>query len=334
MIFDGSMLGERELQAVWYAGKRPSIVLRALAAVYAGVISCRRLLYRAGLLHAQRLPVPVVVVGNLTVGGTGKTPLVIALVDALRARGRRPGVVSRGYRGSVDAPRLLDRASTPFECGDEPVLIHRVTGAPVAVGRDRAAAARLLITEGQCDVVIADDGLQHYALTRDVEICVIDGARRFGNGRLLPAGPLREPLSRLESIPFHVCNGGVTLDGEVEMRLVATSAERIGTDTVTAKPLADFVGQRIHAVAAIGNPTRFFTMLRVAGLDVDEHPFADHHAFVEADLDFGDEAPVLMTQKDAVKCEAFARANHWQVPVRAQLPAAFFDAIVAKLGGG
>lgn len=324
------MMDERDLLAVWYAGKPPSPALRALAATYAGIVALRRSLYRIGVLHTHALPVPVVVVGNLTVGGTGKTPLVIALVEALRTRGRKPGVVSRGYGGKVGHPRLIDDASKPAECGDEPLLIHRATGAPVAVGRDRVAAARLLLVQG-CDVVIADDGLQHYALARDVEICVLDGARRFGNERLLPAGPLREPLARLASVAFRVCNGGVPQDGEIAMGLVAGAALPVGDDARAPRLLAQFAGQRVHAVAGIGNPTRFFTMLRTAGLVVDEHPFADHHAFVAADFDFGDDAPVVMTQKDAVKCAVFAQPNWWQVPVRAALAPGFLDEIVARV---
>lgn len=322
------MFDADDLQAVWYAGRPPSLAQRALAAIYSCVVALRRTLYLCGVLRTERLPAPVVVVGNITVGGTGKTPLVIALVDALRARGRKPGVVSRGYGGALGHPRLLDGASTAADCGDEPLLIHRMTHAPVAVGRDRVAAARLLLAQG-CDVVIADDGLQHYALARDIEICVLDGARRFGNGRLLPAGPLREPVSRLSSVAFRVCNGGAQ-PGEVQMSLHGEVALPVAGGGSTI-PLAQFAGQRVHAVAGIGNPARFFTMLRDAGLVVDEHPFADHYAFAATDLDFGDGAPVFMTQKDAVKCEAFASANFWQVPVRAELPEAFHDALAARL---
>ena len=325
------MFDAEDLQAVWYAGKPPSLALRALATSYSVAIALHRSLYRCGVLRTQCLPVPVVVVGNITVGGTGKTPLVIALVEALRTRGHKPGVVSRGYGGTIETARLLDRASKPGECGDEPVLIQRATGAAVAVGRDRVAAARLLLTAGECDVIIADDGLQHYALARDVEICVIDGTRRFGNGCLLPAGPLREPLSRLTSIPFQVCNSGMAQGSEIPMTLIADSVLPVGRPDDAPRPLADFAGRRVHAVAGIGNPSRFFVMLRSAGLVVDEHPFADHHAFTPADLDFGDDAPVLMTQKDAVKCEYFARANSWQVPVRTELPAAFFDAVSVRV---
>ncbi len=324
-----TMFTARDLQAVWYAGKPPSLALRVLAGIYAGIVALRIALYRSGVLRSHRLPVPVIVVGNLTVGGTGKTPLVIALVEALRARGRKPGVVSRGYGGSNQVAHVLNDESTPAQCGDEPVLIHRLASVSVAVGRNRVAAAQLLLAGGNCDVIVADDGLQHYALARDVEICVIDGARRFGNGRLLPAGPLREPLSRLQSIAFRVCNGGVALADEVPMSLIGNAVVPIGGGG--SHTLADFAGRRVHAVAGIGNPTRFFTMLRGAGLVVDERPFPDHHVFVAADFDFGDDAPVLMTQKDAIKCGSFVRANFWQVPVRTELPADFLERVLAKV---
>ncbi|MEP6938281.1 MAG: tetraacyldisaccharide 4'-kinase [Rudaea sp.] len=325
------MFDERELQEVWYAGKPPSRTLRALAAIYAAAVAARRRLYDSGFLHTTRLRMPVVVVGNLTVGGTGKTPLVIALVEALRARGRRPGVVSRGHGADVRGTLMLSAASSAAECGDEPVLIHRNAAVPVAVGRDRVAAARLLLERSDCDVIIADDGLQHYALARDVEICVVDGARRFGNGRMLPAGPLREPPSRLQTVDLHVCNSGVAQPGEVPMTLVADIAQALSGPAGSPRSLASFAGRRVHAVAGIGHPLRFFSMLRAAGLVVDEHPFADHHPFVAADLEYGDDAPVLMTQKDAIKCAAFARANFWQVPVRAELPSTFFDDVAARI---
>lgn len=287
----------------------------------------RRLAYRRGWLHGEKLPVPVIVVGNLTVGGTGKTPLTITLVEALRARGREPGVVSRGYGGSQREPLLLGETADPAQVGDEPCLIH-ASGVPVAVGRDRPAAARLLLEAG-CDVIVADDGLQHYRLARDVEICVIDGERRFGNRRLLPLGPLREPMSRLRSVDFRVCNGGTEAPDEVPMRLEGGMVRALAD--AREQPLAAFAGQRVHAVAGIGNPQRFFDSLAMQGLDVIEHPFADHHAFTAADLDFGDGLAVLMTTKDAVKCRPFAREGWWSVPVHAVLPETFFDAVCQRI---
>ena len=327
------MLSERELQQVWYGGREPPWHLRVLAVVYAGLMRLRRGLYSVGLLPRVRLPVPVVVVGNVTAGGTGKTPLVIALIEALRARGLRPGVISRGYGGSAVRPSQVTADSGPDLVGDEACLIFRATGAPVSVGRDRVAAGGLLLATGLVDVLIADDGLQHYKLCPDVEICVIDGDRRFGNGRLLPAGPLREPVERLQGIDFRICNGAGTGPGEVAMALAGDEAVAL-TDTTLRRRLADFSGKRVHAVAGIGNPSRFFAGLRATGIETVEHAFDDHHAFVAADLEFGDGLPVLMTEKDAVKCERFADARLWSVPVRAVLPDGFFDALAARVRRG
>lgn len=319
-----------ELQRCWYAaGAVPAWWTRPLAALFGGVVRLRRALYRNGWLKTTRLTAPVIVVGNISVGGAGKTPLTIALVEALRARGFKPGVVSRGYGGSAQTPTLLGARPDPSVVGDEPALMRMRTGAPVAVGKDRPAAARLLIEQG-VDVVIADDGLQHYALARDLEICVVDGARRFGNGRLLPAGPLREPLTRLCNIDFIVCNGGEARAGEVPMQLVMGDAVPV-SDSTRAQPLAQFAGRRVHAVAGIGNPARFFDSLRNCGIDVVEHPFPDHHRYAKADLDLGDDAPVLMTEKDAVKCRAFAAAHWWSTPVSAVLPESFLNAMASRL---
>ncbi len=314
------------LQASWYGTRGAPLWTCPLAWLYGSLTALRRALYRIGWLRSTRLAVPVVVVGNLTVGGTGKTPLTLALVEALTARGWRPGVVSRGYGGTQREPALLDEQPDPARFGDEPCLI-RASGVPVAVGRDRPAAAALLLRAG-CNVVIADDGLQHYALARDVEICVIDGARRFGNGRLLPAGPLREPLSRLRRVDFRICNGAAG-EGEYAMRLAGGMAVSLSDGVV--RPLASFAGSPVHAVAAIGHPGRFFDSLRAQGLDVVGHPFADHHAFVPEDLAIVGDAPLLMTDKDAIKCQRFARPGWWRVPVRAVLDEGFIDALCRRL---
>jgi len=319
-------LAER-LESAWYGTARAPWWTAPLSWLYGALTALRRGLYRAGVLRSVRLPVPVIVIGNLSVGGTGKTPLTIALADALRKRGYTPGVVSRGYGGSEQGPLLLDDAPDPSRVGDEPSLI-RANGIPVAIGRNRPAAAQLLIAAG-CDVVIADDGLQHYALARDLEVCVIDGVRRFGNGRLLPAGPLREPLSRLRKVSYRVCNGGAVAAGDVPMELQGGMMRAVLDGH--SKPLSEFAGQTVHAVAAIGHPVRFFASLRSQGLEVIEHPFPDHHAFVDSDLSFGDCKPVLMTDKDAVKCRRFAQPHWWSVPVKAVLPPTFFDDIEASL---
>jgi tetraacyldisaccharide 4'-kinase len=315
------------LESAWYGNGRAPWWTLPLAAAYGGAIRLRRGLFRSGGLRSVRLPAPVVVIGNISAGGTGKTPLTIAVVAAMRARGYRPGVVSRGYGGSQREPTLLGEAPDPAQVGDEPCLIH-AGGVPVAVGRDRPAAAQLLLDAG-CDVLIADDGLQHYRLARDVEICVIDGTRRFGNRRLLPAGPLREPLSRLQRVDLRVCNGGVAEAGEYPMQL--RGGDVVALDDGRVQTLAGFSGQRVHAVAAIGNPRRFFDSLRAAGVEVIEHAFPDHHGFVPAELGFADGLPLLMTDKDAVKCRRFAQPGWWRVPVQAELPSVFFDDVAARI---
>ncbi|MEP6897460.1 MAG: tetraacyldisaccharide 4'-kinase [Rhodanobacter sp.] len=315
------------LESAWYAGGRAPWWALPLSLVYGGAVRLRSTLYRLGWWRSVRLPAPVVVIGNLSAGGTGKTPLTMAVVDALRARGWRPGVVSRGYGGSQREPMLLSEFHSPAQVGDEPCLM-RASGIPVAVGRDRPAAARLLLEAG-CNVVIADDGLQHYRLARDIEICVIDGIRRFGNRRLLPAGPLREPVSRLARVDLRVCNGGVAGAGEYPMQLRGSDA--VALLDGRSKPLSAFRGGRVHAVAAIGNPRRFFDSLRAFGIEPVEHAFADHHAFVATDLEFADGLPLLMTDKDAVKCRSFAQPHWWRVPVHGDLPLAFHDVVGARL---
>ena len=317
------------IERIWYDGANVPIWLTALVPVYRTLRALHLAPYRLGWRKSVRVSVPVIVVGNLTAGGSGKTPLVIALVEALRARGFKPGVVSRGYGGSQRQPLLLDDVPLPEEVGDEPCLIRKRTCAPVAVGRDRAQCARALLKRS-VNVIIADDGLQNPSLARDLEVCVIDGKRRFGNGRLLPAGPLREPQSHLEDFAFRICNGGVAQPGEIPMELVGSVAVAMG-GSACARPLQAFRGLRVHAIAAIGNPERFFHSLRAHGIDVVAHPFPDHHVLAAGELAFGDDLPVLMTEKDAIKCTRFDRVNLWCVPVRAQLPEAFFDAVAASI---
>ncbi|MFZ1798129.1 MAG: tetraacyldisaccharide 4'-kinase [Dokdonella sp.] len=320
---------QADIDRIWYGDEPVPLWMRLLVPVYRALGAAVRLSWQMGLRTPARLAVPVIVIGNISVGGTGKTPLVLALIEALHGRGWKPGVVSRGYGGSARSPTLLDDSPDPAIVGDEPSLIRRRTGVPVAVGRNRVAAARLLTGTG-VDMILADDGLQNPSLARDIEICVIDGARRLGNGRLLPAGPLRESGARLARVDFIVCNGGQPQSGEVPMRLSGTSALSVnGVEPM--RPLAQFAGQRVHAVAGIGNPGRFFDSLRRHGIEVIEHAFDDHHALSAADLDFRDGLPILMTEKDAVKCASFADSHHWQVPVSAELPDAFFDAVDQRL---
>ncbi len=316
---------ESRLNRIWYGGSS-AVWLWPLGWLFGLIVWLRRALYALGVLRGARVAVPVVVVGNLSVGGTGKTPLAVYLAQKLLVLGRRPGIATRGHGRAGHAAQLVQANSRVADVGDEPLLLQRRTGVPVCVGARRAEAARLLVEQG-CDVILCDDGLQHLALARDVEIAVVDGARGLGNGRLLPAGPLREPASRLAAVDLVVVNAtqgrrlSALPDGALTMRLVGEEAVSL-TGFFANRRLADFQGQSVHAVAAIGNPERFFSQLRAAGLRVQEHPFGDHHAFSAADLRFGDELPVLMTEKDAVKCAGFADQHHWFVPVDASFDAA------------
>jgi len=303
---------ERHWQRLTFAG----FLLLPLSALFCLLVALRRALYRAGLLRSQRLPVPVIVVGNLTVGGTGKTPLVIWLASMLKDAGFNPGIVTRGYRGrSRTWPLAVTPDTSPATAGDEAVLLVQRSGCPVVAGPDRVADARLLIEKG-CNVIVSDDGLQHYRLQRDLEIAVIDGTRRFGNGLCLPAGPLREPVSRLRQVDWRVSNGPPQ-EGEVGMELVRTAIYRLDTPARRAEP-DDFRSAPVHALAGIGHPERFFDNLRALGLDIRRHPFPDHYAYRAEDLEFGDSLPILMTEKDAVKCRGFAKSHHWVVAVAAQ----------------
>jgi len=320
---------QRWFEARWYGGVRPELPLRLLAGLFGAVSGLRRAAYRRGWSRSTRLPLPVIVVGNLAIGGAGKTPMTIALVEALRERGWRPGVISRGHGGSERGPVRLPPDADPARFGDEPCLIARRTGAPVVIARERVAAGQLLWQSGDVDLLIADDGLQHYALQRDIEVLLIDGRRRLGNGRLLPAGPLREPVSRVDDCTLQVVNGGDAAAGQWSMRLRLDAAVPLAGGA--SRPLVDFVGQSAHAVAGIADPARFFTALQAAGLEVVAHPFIDHHAFVADDLAFDDGRPLLMTEKDAVKCAPFARPNWYAVPACAELPDAFFDTLAAAL---
>ncbi len=308
----------REPPDFWYASSPLGALLAPLGWLVALFAVLRRAAYRAGMRRSWQVGCPVVVVGNLSVGGTGKTPLVIAIARLLARHGLRAGVVCRGYRGSASRwPRKVRPDSDPGRVGDEAVLLARRTGGPVAAGPNRIAAARILVRRAKCDVILSDDGLQHLRLDRDVEIVVVDGVRRHGNGRCLPAGPLREPLSRLESVDLVVVNGAGQ-PGELEMELVPGDAVSL-VDADLRRPLDSFGGAPVHAVCAIGHPERFFRTLEANGLTIVRHPFPDHHPFRESEIRFPDGAPVLMTEKDAVKCERFADERHWYVPVEAVL---------------
>ncbi len=306
------------LQRVWYSKNRPGLGLIGMSLLFAALVGLRRRLYRAGILPTRKLPRPVIVVGNLTVGGTGKTPLVLWLAAALRARGLRPGIISRGYGVKAKHARRVSALDSADQVGDEPHLLARRSQVPVAVGADRVAAARLLV--GEVDVLISDDGLQHYRLARDLEIVVIDGARGLGNGWWLPAGPLREDRRRLGQVDFVVSNGAGGPSGAIRMDLRPSAVVRLSDGR--REPLSLWSGRCVHAAAGIGHPQRFFDALKVAGLKILPHALADHVTFKGAELSFGDGLPVLMTEKDAVKYQRWATPLHWYVEVEAELASA------------
>lgn len=309
---------ERLAQAVWWRTGHPlSLLLSPLSWVFRGVVALRQSAYRTGRLGVERLGAPVVVIGNISVGGAGKTPLVIRLVELAREWGFKPGVIARGYGSHADHwPQAVRPDSDPRRVGDESVLIAWRTGCPVWVGPDRVAAGRALLSAGDCNLLLCDDGMQHYALARDLEIAVID-TRGLGNGRCLPGGPLREPPSRLQRVDAVVGNG-VTPEGGYRMDVVLEALVPL-LDSRSPAVAEDFARRTVHAVAGIGDPARFFQTLRWLGMDVLEHPFPDHHPFRPGDIRFDDGLPVLMTEKDAVKCRSFAGPQHWLARVSARL---------------
>ncbi len=307
------------LDSYWWDRNGIAIALLPLSWLFCSLVWLRRTAYRIKILRTKRLSVPVIVVGNITVGGTGKTPLVIWLASHLKKMGYKPGIVSRGYGGSAKYwPQQVIPGSDPAAVGDEPVLIASRTGCPVSVGPDRVAAAIAMQQHIDCDVIISDDGMQHYALGRDIEIAVMDSDKSVGNGFCLPAGPLRERVSRLRKVDMVVSNGTAGR-GQFVMLLKQTAVINL-VDPTQTKSLEEFAREaKIHAVAGIGNPERFFKQLEMAGLNVERHEFPDHHSFEPEDLEMIGDAPLLMTEKDAVKCQRFARTQYWFVRVDAQL---------------
>ncbi len=315
------------LEKIWYGNRLLAFPLLPLSALFGLVSGLRRVLYGTGLKKVHRFPAPVIVVGNLAVGGTGKTPLVIWLCEHLRSRGFRPGIVSRGYGGSASHwPQQVRADSDPVVVGDEAVLLARRTGCPMCVSPDRPAAVEALLQHSNCDIVVSDDGLQHLAMGRDLEIVVVDGRRGLGNGFLLPAGPLREPPGRLRKADLVISSATRWEDVPV-MHIVKPRLVPLVESSVRPRPLASFSGQRVHAVAGIGNPQRFFDLLTDHGMEVIPHVFPDHHAFRRMDLWFEPDLPVVMTEKDAVKCRRYGKRNHWVVQIDVQPEQAFIDGL-------
>ncbi|MES2351357.1 MAG: tetraacyldisaccharide 4'-kinase [Pseudomonadota bacterium] len=342
---------EATLTRNWLRRGPLACALWPVSLVFGALSGLRAAMFRAGWLKSSRLPVPVVVVGNIYIGGTGKTPLTIWLVQALQAAGMKPGVISRGHGSSADGAREVGAASTPAQVGDEPLLIKQRTGCPVMVGRDRAATGRaLLAAHPEVDILLTDDGLQHYALQRDIEIILFDG-RGAGNGWLLPAGPLREPVSRRRD--FTVINtprldaglaaavgGHRGAPAPIQMVLAGDHAEQLrdrGVRRTLAELASSGAGLRIAAAAGIGNPARFFGMLKAAGLRITELPLPDHHDFQDRPFAALDADLILMTEKDAVKCAQIEELRDdprlWVVPVTARIDSALADQIVEKCRG-
>lgn len=293
------------------------------------IIWIRRSLYKMGVLKQYHSSVPVIIVGNITAGGSGKTPLVVWLARFLKDKGFKPGIVSRGYGGEAKSwPQQVRADSDYVAVGDEAVMIAARTACPMAVGPDRSQVVQSLLEHHDIDVIVSDDGLQHYALGRDIEIAVVNGERRFGNGCCLPAGPLREKPARLDEVDIIVVNG----EGERrEHPMTVSNQFAVNMQTKETQPLAVFAGKKVHAVAGVGHPTRFFNSLQEAGLETLTHEFPDHYRFTEADVTFGDDLPVLMTEKDAVKCIRFDNRHLWCVPASVELGNAFGQRVLMLL---
>lgn len=333
------------IHRVWYEDAPSGWLLLPLSGLYWLILYVRNLLRACGVPRAHKAAAPVLIVGNITAGGTGKTPTVLWLVEALRARGFNPGIVSRGYGGSkANSSMRVEPDTDAAVAGDEPVLLARRGRCPVVVDPDRVRAVEMLVEDG-ADVVIADDGLQHYRLARDYEICVIDGTRGLGNRRLLPSGPLRESVQRLDSVDQVLVNGVLRGAGSdlttaeqnaISFELVATEACRLNGSL--ARPIERFAGTTVHAVAAIGNPGRFFDLLRAHDIQVIEHAFPDHAVLSEREFEFGDGFDVFMTEKDAVKLGRNGKDKLWYVPVELSmdpvLAAPLVEQIESRLRAG
>ncbi len=320
----------KSLPEHWSRLSAVALLLYPLSLLFGLLSAIRRLGFRLKMLHSGKVKLPVIIIGNITVGGTGKTPFTLALVEQLLARGYHPAIITRGYGGNMQGVQQIMPDCDSQLCGDEPALMARRQLCPVVVGRDRLAAAQYVVAQlPECDLILSDDGLQHYRLQRDVELVLIDGERRLGNGLLLPAGPLREPASRLNHVDAVIINGGQVQPGQFGMQLHGEWFYQLQQPQRRVQA-EFFLGKRVHAVAGIGNPARFFRHLQQLGIDVESHPFADHHAFQAGDLQFDLCDAVLMTEKDAVKCASFADENCWVLRVDASIPSALLELILKK----
>ncbi|HEX7048245.1 MAG TPA: tetraacyldisaccharide 4'-kinase [Gammaproteobacteria bacterium] len=325
----------------WYEDEPPAWWQHVLAIIFRFVSALRRGFYRVRILRGVKLDVPVIVIGNLTAGGTGKTPLTLALVRELGERGFKPGIVSRGYGGRPGKTPLHVTAETPVSrAGDEAVMLAARSNVPVFVHPRRARAAQALLATHSVDVIICDDGLQHYALARDIEIAVVDGQRGLGNGKLLPAGPLREPTARLRSVNHVVINGEMSAQAQTALskidsaKITSMQLEAVALVNISngeRRPRDTFVDRHCAAVAGIGNPQRFFSTLGELDYRAECRAFPDHYTYKREDFEFAGERPLLMTEKDAVKCRAFAAPGWWYLEIAASLETSFIDALAARL---
>ena len=316
---------------LWYDKHTLRFVLWPLSIIFSAITGFRRLLYRVGLKTQITLPVPVIIVGNITVGGSGKTPTVIYLIELLRQQGYKPGIISRGYGVQIDGVRSVYPGDEASLVGDEPAMIVARTGVPMVVGAKRIDAAEQLLSDFEVDIIISDDGLQHYALGRDIELIILDGERRLGNGMLLPAGPLREGRWRAAAVDYVIVNGGKAEKGEQQMQLLPTQLYAVnGNQTLIAAPTLE---QQVVAMAGIGNPVRFFETLTTMGFILDKtHVFDDHSPYNAAELtELAAGEPLLMTEKDAVKCREFAKDNWWYLAVDAKLPSSFDQQLLTRV---
>lgn len=328
------------LPSQWQTVSWPQILLFPISLIFYLLVSLRGFLYRVGLIKSVRLPVPVVVVGNITIGGAGKTPFTIALVKKLKALGLKPGVISRGYGRETQSVLSVQADSLATEVGDEPLLIARSAQCPVFVGADRIQAGQALLNANpDCNIIISDDGLQHYRMRRDYEIVIVDAVRGFGNQLLLPAGPLREPIRRLENVDVIIYNqqSGSSNTNELlrrdktyQMQLSPADLYQLSAPQHTALP-SQFKRKKVVAVAGIGHPQRFFDTLMALGLSFEPIAFADHATYGASDFAKIDADVIVMTEKDAVKCEVFADDRFWVLPVNAQLPPPLITALIEKL---
>ena len=307
----------KRLDRYWYDQNPVAWLLLPVAGLYCILTGLRRGLYKRGWLRRFKASVPLIVVGNISVGGTGKTPLIIKLCELLKQQGKNPGIISRGYGGKSSIyPLEVSNSTTAHDAGDEAILLHRRTQCPVIIGPDREEDVQLLLERYGCDIILSDDGMQHYRMQRDVEIAVVDVARQFGNGFCLPAGPLRESTKRLRTVDMIIANGGT----QHQLAFLIKPVKLISlAEDAKITSLSQFSGQTVHAVAGIGHPQRFFNTLKDHGIECIPHEFPDHHAFTISDLHFGDDLPVLMTEKDAVKCKGFYLPRHWYLLIDIEL---------------